>query len=139
MKRKVQTFARMFLCKLWGEMVCAKKLGCKHCKHVYLQNEHYGAHISFREAIIATLHGNSSLQEGGHGYYVPFLNNMPMNLSFTLWLLQSPDDGHFAVRIGLNGRVKPATRDKIFMGSVLVALAHAGYIMSGDSSMSAGG
>eukprot|EP00884_Botryococcus_braunii_P015543 jgi/Botrbrau1/2672/Bobra.0203s0018.1 len=43
------------------------------------------------------------------------------------------------VRIGLNGRVKPATRDKIFMGTVLFALAHAGYMMSGDSSMTAGG
>lgn len=44
----------------------------------------------------------------------------------------------FAVRIGLNGRVAPRTRDGIFAGAVLTALLHAGYVMSGDSSMGAG-
>ena len=43
-----------------------------------------------------------------------------------------------AVRIGLNGRVAPKTRDGIFIGAVLTALVHAGYVMSGDSSMGAG-
>lgn len=43
-----------------------------------------------------------------------------------------------AVRIGLNGRVAPKTRDGIFIGAVLTALFHAGYVMSGDSSMGAG-
>ena len=42
------------------------------------------------------------------------------------------------VRIGLRGRVAPATRDRLFFGAVLVALGHAGYVMSGDSSMGAG-
>ena len=55
---------------------------------------------------------------------------------------QQRDTCHFpsciAVRIGLNGRVAPKTRDGIFIGAVLTALFHAGYIMSGDSSMGAG-
>ncbi|KAL3163305.1 hypothetical protein ABBQ32_009696 [Trebouxia sp. C0010 RCD-2024] len=42
------------------------------------------------------------------------------------------------LRIGLNGRVAPRTRDGIFAGAVLTALLHAGYVMSGDSSMGAG-
>ena len=40
-----------------------------------------------------------------------------------------------AVRLGLNKRVTPQTRDIIFGGAVLMALAHAGYVMSGDSTM----
>lgn len=44
----------------------------------------------------------------------------------------------YAVRIGLNGRVAPKTRDGIFIGAVFTALIHAGYVMSGDSSMGAG-
>ena len=43
-----------------------------------------------------------------------------------------------AVRIGLNGRVAPRTRDMVFFGTTLVALAHAGYVMTSDSSMGAG-
>lgn len=42
------------------------------------------------------------------------------------------------VRIGLNKRVTPGTRDRIFLGCVFVALAHAGYVMAGDSTMGAG-
>jgi acyl-CoA hydrolase len=42
------------------------------------------------------------------------------------------------LRIFLNKRVPPGTRDIIFGGAVLTALAHAGYVMSGDSSMGAG-
>lgn len=42
------------------------------------------------------------------------------------------------LRIGLNGRVAPKTRDGIFIGAVFTALVHAGYVMSGDSSMGAG-
>ncbi len=41
----------------------------------------------------------------------------------------------FAVRLGLNKRVPPQTRDIVFGGAVLLALAHAGYVMSGDSTM----
>ena len=40
------------------------------------------------------------------------------------------------LRIGLNGRVAPRTRDAVFASSVLLALAHAGWVMSGDSTMS---
>jgi hypothetical protein len=36
--------------------------------------------------------------------------------------------GGRAVRIGLKGRVSPGTRDLIFGGAVLTALAHAGYV-----------
>ncbi|KAL0026984.1 hypothetical protein WJX79_005918 [Trebouxia sp. C0005] len=36
------------------------------------------------------------------------------------------------LRIGLNGRVAPKTRDGIFIGAVLTALFHAGYVMSGE-------
>ncbi|CAL8471427.1 g10969 [Coccomyxa elongata] len=39
------------------------------------------------------------------------------------------------IRIGLKKRVAPATRDKIFGAAVLTALAHAGYVMSSDSTM----
>lgn len=41
----------------------------------------------------------------------------------------------FAVRIGLNNRVAPRTRDLIFGGAVLTALIHAGYVMSSDSTL----
>lgn len=44
----------------------------------------------------------------------------------------------FKVRIGLNKRVLPGTRDKIFLGCIFGALTHAGYVMIGDSSMGAG-
>lgn len=40
-----------------------------------------------------------------------------------------------AVRIGLRGRVSPPVRDAVFGSAVLVALFHAGYIMTSDSSM----
>ncbi|BDA46809.1 hypothetical protein COCOBI_09-2620 [Coccomyxa sp. Obi] len=39
------------------------------------------------------------------------------------------------IRIGLKNRVAPATRDKIFGAAVLTALAHAGYVMSSDSTI----
>jgi hypothetical protein len=39
------------------------------------------------------------------------------------------------VRLGLTGRVPPRTRDLIFGGSVLGALAHAGYVMGQDTTM----
>ncbi|KAK9818764.1 hypothetical protein WJX74_000777 [Apatococcus lobatus] len=42
------------------------------------------------------------------------------------------------IRIGLNGRVAPATRDAVFFGTVLLALGHAGWVMTSDSSMGAG-
>lgn len=42
------------------------------------------------------------------------------------------------VRLGLNGRVRPVVRDRVFFSAVLVALGHAGIIMSRDSSMGAG-
>ena len=59
--------------------------------------------------------------------YIKFLNLQRLTIS-----------DNIAVRIGLNGRVAPKTRDGIFIGAVLTALAHAGYVMSGDSSMGAG-
>lgn len=40
-----------------------------------------------------------------------------------------------AVRFGLGSQVAPRTRDLVFGGSVLGALAHAGYVMGGDESM----
>ena len=43
-----------------------------------------------------------------------------------------------AVRLGLSKRVSAGTRDKVFAAAVLTALLHAGYIMSGDSTMGAG-
>lgn len=58
----------------------------------------------------------------------------PLSLSIHFFLLPPS----LPVRIGLRGRVAPATRDRLFFGAVLVALGHAGYVMSGDSSMGAG-
>ena len=58
----------------------------------------------------------------------------PLSLTIPLFLLPPSRP----VRIGLRGRVAPATRDRLFFGAVLVALGHAGYVMSGDSSMGAG-
>ncbi|KAK9830267.1 hypothetical protein WJX72_010684 [[Myrmecia] bisecta] len=42
------------------------------------------------------------------------------------------------LRIGLTGRVPNKVRNGILAGTILVALAHAGYVMSADSSMGAG-
>ena len=42
------------------------------------------------------------------------------------------------VRLALNGRVRPVVRDRVFFSAVMVALGHAGIIMSRDSSMGAG-
>ncbi|CAL5224287.1 g6953 [Coccomyxa viridis] len=39
------------------------------------------------------------------------------------------------IRIGLRNRVSPGTRDAVFGAAVLTALAHAGYVMSSDSTM----
>jgi len=39
------------------------------------------------------------------------------------------------LRLALNKRVTTSSRDKIFAAAVLTALVHAGYVMSGDSSM----
>lgn len=39
------------------------------------------------------------------------------------------------LRFGLRGRVDPRTRDFIFGGAVLGALAHAGYVMGKDTTM----
>ena len=39
------------------------------------------------------------------------------------------------VRIGLTGRVANVTRDRVCAGVVLTALAHAGIVMSNDSSV----
>lgn len=39
------------------------------------------------------------------------------------------------LRLGLNNRVSASSRDKIFAAAVFTALFHAGYVMSGDSSM----
>lgn len=46
-----------------------------------------------------------------------------------------PHECIHAVRIALNKRVSPGTRDLVFGGALLTALAHAGYVMSGDSSV----
>ena len=43
------------------------------------------------------------------------------------------------VRLSLNKRVAVKTRDAVFFSVVLGALAHAGYVMSQDSTMGAGG
>lgn len=43
------------------------------------------------------------------------------------------------MRLALNGRVQPRTRDAVFAGAVLSALLHAGYVMSGDSTMGGAG
>merc|ERR1711992_241784 len=43
------------------------------------------------------------------------------------------------LRLSLNGRVNARTRDAVFFSAVFCALAHAGYVMSSDSTMSAGG
>ncbi len=43
-----------------------------------------------------------------------------------------------SVRLALNGRVRPVVRDRVFFSAVMVALGHAGIIMSRDSSMGAG-
>lgn len=42
------------------------------------------------------------------------------------------------VRLGLRDRVHKQTRDRLFFGCIGVALCHAGYMMSRDSTMSAG-
>ena len=42
------------------------------------------------------------------------------------------------LRLALNGRVRPVVRDRVFFSAVMVALGHAGIIMSRDSSMGAG-
>ncbi|WZN59806.1 hypothetical protein HKI87_02g13340 [Chloropicon roscoffensis] len=41
------------------------------------------------------------------------------------------------LRISLNGRVPARTRDAVFVSAALTALAHAGYVMSRDSTMGA--
>lgn len=43
------------------------------------------------------------------------------------------------LRLSLNKRVAAKTRDAVFFSVVLGALAHAGYVMSQDSTMGAGG
>lgn len=42
------------------------------------------------------------------------------------------------LRIGLRGRLPPRQLDLLTGGTIMVALAHAGYIMLGDSTMIAG-
>lgn len=42
---------------------------------------------------------------------------------------------HLAVRFGLRGQVSIGTRDLVFGGSVMGALAHAGYVMGRDTTM----
>lgn len=39
------------------------------------------------------------------------------------------------LRLGLRNRVSPMVRDAVFGSAVLLALCHAGYIMTADSSM----
>ena len=41
----------------------------------------------------------------------------------------------YCMRFALKGRVQPATQHKIFIGMTLLALGHAGVVMSRDSSM----
>ena len=60
-------------------------------------------------------------------HQIPGLSHLLRRLSCSLLLC--------AVRLGLNKRVSPQTRDIVFGGAVLLALAHAGYVMSGDSTM----
>ena len=51
----------------------------------------------------------------------------------------TPSNTNNLVRIGLNGRVSRGTRDTVFMSAALCALAHAGYVMSQDSTMGISG
>lgn len=39
----------------------------------------------------------------------------------------------YTLRFALKGRVQPATQHRIFVGATVAALAHAGYVLSGDS------
>ena len=48
---------------------------------------------------------------------------------------RSADPESISVRLGLRGRVAPVTRDRIFGGAVLVALGHAGWVMSRDGTL----
>eukprot|EP00890_Picochlorum_soloecismus_P000419 jgi/Picsp_1/1378/NSC_04857-R1_predicted protein [Micromonas sp. RCC299] len=41
----------------------------------------------------------------------------------------------YTIRFALQGRVKPKTQHTIFGSLTLIALSHAGYVMSRDSSM----
>jgi hypothetical protein len=45
----------------------------------------------------------------------------------------------YTLRFALKGRVAPSTQHKIFLGVTLLALSHAGYIMSSDNSLGGGG
>ena len=44
----------------------------------------------------------------------------------------------YTLRFALKGRVQPQTQHKVFIGATLVALAHAGFVMTSDSTMGAG-
>ena len=41
----------------------------------------------------------------------------------------------YCARFALKGRVQPQTQHKIFIGLTLIALGHAGLVMSQDSTM----
>lgn len=41
----------------------------------------------------------------------------------------------YTLRFALKGRVEPATQHRIFIGATVAALAHAGFVMTADSSM----
>lgn len=44
----------------------------------------------------------------------------------------------YTMRFAARGRVTPDTQHKIFIGMTLLALSHAGYVMSRDSTTAAG-
>jgi hypothetical protein len=44
----------------------------------------------------------------------------------------------YTSRFALKGRVSPPTQHKIFIGMTVFALSHAGYVMSQDSTTTAG-